>query len=134
MRKGITPIIAIIVLLLITVALAGAAWTYLSTYMTELTGKSVEVIDAFCINGDTAVILVRNAGTTDVDTSEITVIDLSDGGEELGTWTDAGGTGITEITTSGTGKWTATGTCATVNDCNFRVLGGARAQSARIVC
>lgn len=134
MRKGITPIIAIIVLLLITVALAGTAWTYLSTYMTGLTGQSVEVMDFFCISGDTAVILVRNAGTTDVDVSDITVIDMSDGAVAGGDWTDASGTTITEITTSGTGKWTATGTCATVDDCKFRILGGARAQTARVIC
>lgn len=134
MRKGITPIIAIIVLLLITVALAGAAWTYLSTYMTELTGQSVEVMDFFCVSGNTAVILVRNAGTTDVLVADITVIDLSDGTVAGGLWTNASGTTITEITASGTGKWTATGTCTTVDDCKFRVLGGARAQSARVVC
>jgi flagellin-like protein len=31
-KKGITPIIAIIILLLITIALAGAAYSYISTY------------------------------------------------------------------------------------------------------
>jgi flagellin-like protein len=41
MRKGITPIIAIIVLLLITVALAGATWTYLSAYWVGIVGQSM---------------------------------------------------------------------------------------------
>ena len=33
MRKGITPIISIIILLLITVALAGAAWSFLQGFL-----------------------------------------------------------------------------------------------------
>ena len=33
MKKGITPIVSIIVLLLITVALAGVAWVYLSDFL-----------------------------------------------------------------------------------------------------
>jgi len=37
MRKGITPIIAIIILLLITMALAGTAYLFLSQYMAQLT-------------------------------------------------------------------------------------------------
>ena len=80
MKKGVTPIIAIIILLLITVALAGAAWTYLQAYMSALIGKSIEVTDAFCINGDTAVVLLRNSGTQSfAPNDEITVINATTG-------------------------------------------------------
>ncbi|UCD03130.1 MAG: hypothetical protein JSV63_00650 [Candidatus Aenigmatarchaeota archaeon] len=135
MRKGITPIIAIIVLLLITVALAGAAWTYLSVYMTGLTGASVELQDYFCINSDTAVILVRNTGTVDMPVGDISIINMSDGSITDGNWADAGGNPISEIGVGKTGTWTAQTTCASVDECTFRVTGGtARAQQARVFC
>ena len=43
MKKGITPIIAIIVLLLITIALAGAAWTYLQGFLFSQITKTFNV-------------------------------------------------------------------------------------------
>lgn len=75
MRKGITPIIAIIVLLLITVALAGTAWTYLSSYMTGLTGNSYEVSDYFCTVNEDIIVIVQNFGTLPLDLNEIIVYD-----------------------------------------------------------
>jgi len=53
MRKGITPVIAIIVLLFITRALAGAAWTYLQTFMFGQISKTFDIPPggAYCENG-----------------------------------------------------------------------------------
>lgn len=62
MQKGITPIISIIILLLITIALAGAAYTYLSTYFTGTTAKAIQIADSFC-SGTTATIRLQNVGT-----------------------------------------------------------------------
>ncbi len=69
MRKGITPIISIIVLLLITVALAGAAWTYLSGIMGIYTEKSfiIPTAGAYCSAGKIVVSLV-NTGTSTITT------------------------------------------------------------------
>jgi flagellin-like protein len=39
--KGITPIIAILVMLLITIAITGSAWIYVSTYYSGMTGKAI---------------------------------------------------------------------------------------------
>lgn len=62
--KGITPIISIIVLLLITVSLAGAAYVFLGGYMTAYTGKAIQVSNpGLCIAGTTAFITVTNMGT-----------------------------------------------------------------------
>jgi len=76
-RKGVTPIIAIIILLLITIALAGAAWSYISVYWSSITGKNIIVVEGFCTEGDIANVLVRNAGTLKITLSEISVIDIS---------------------------------------------------------
>jgi flagellin-like protein len=140
MMKGITPIIAIIVLLLITVALAGVAWTYLQGYIGGLTSKSIEVTDYFCLtSNDAPVIFVANRGTSVIDVSEISVIDTSDGSvvSTKSEWTDAGGSNIDEIGINELGKWTDGGTSpmSCEDGCTFRVIaGGSRAQVARIVC
>jgi flagellin-like protein len=61
MRKGITPIIAIIILLLITIALAGAAWTYLQGFLFSQISKSFVVPSggAFCEGGIIKVYLLN---------------------------------------------------------------------------
>ncbi len=139
MRKGITPIIAIIVLLLITVALAGAAWTYLSTYMTGLTGESIEVRDYFCVRDDTATIIVANTGQLKMPVNDITIIDTATGSPlTSGTWTDSDGTADpSDIAINSYATWqngTTTGFSCNPS-CTLRVVGGtARAQIARIFC
>jgi flagellin-like protein len=77
--KGITPIIAIIVLLLITVAMAGAGWTYLSGYTEGLVSKQIYIVDSFCVGGDQAKIVVKNTGTGTLRTGDVLVIDKATG-------------------------------------------------------
>jgi len=60
--KGITPIIAILVLLLITVAIAGAAWIYITQYVSQTTNKVLETTSSECSAGG-VVVFVRNSGT-----------------------------------------------------------------------
>ncbi|RLI96265.1 MAG: hypothetical protein DRO99_04740, partial [Candidatus Aenigmatarchaeota archaeon] len=52
MKRGITPIISIIVLLLIAVALSGVAWTYLSGYLNTQIASSFTVVPGSptCVN------------------------------------------------------------------------------------
>jgi flagellin-like protein len=63
--KGITPIISIIVLLLITVSLAGAAYVFLSVQMESYTGKAIQA-SGVCVGGTQAFITVSNLGTQSV--------------------------------------------------------------------
>ncbi len=141
-RKGITPVIAIIVLLLITVALSTAAWSYLSGYMGTLTSRSVELIDYFCVAGDTGVIIIGNMGSAPVPVGEITIVDQDTGNTVEGYWSLPSQTPtttdlITEIDISSQAKWTEDttggGVCTTA--CTLRIVtGSTRAQTARIVC
>lgn len=66
--KGITPIISTIVLLLITVALAGAAWTYMSGFMGSYTEKSfiIPTGGAYCDASRIFHVRVVNTGTTTI--------------------------------------------------------------------
>jgi flagellin-like protein len=60
--KGITPIISIIILLLITIALAATAWTFMSGMMTSYT-RSFTIVDSYCEAGTTTNIKLRYVGT-----------------------------------------------------------------------
>lgn len=68
-KKGITPIIAIIVLLLIVVALAGLAYTYIFGIITgQIEGSFlVQPGGLYCENtsqGNKITIIIRNTGTS----------------------------------------------------------------------
>jgi flagellin-like protein len=66
--KGITPIISTIVLLLITVALAGTAWAFISGYMGTYTEKSFTIPQggAYCDSAGRFHATVVNSGTTTI--------------------------------------------------------------------
>ncbi len=60
--KGITPIISIIILLLITISLAGAAYIFLGNYMTAYTGRQIQ-LSGVCSGGTQAVVTMTNMGS-----------------------------------------------------------------------
>lgn len=64
MKKGITPIIAIIILLLITMALAATAWMFLSGFLDTLVGQSfiLPPNSAVCSAGGTISVFMTNTG------------------------------------------------------------------------
>lgn len=74
MKKGITPIISIIILLLITVALAGVAWTYLSGWLSLQTEKSfiIPAGGTWCDGGGEFHVRVLNTGTSAIQAGEWT--------------------------------------------------------------
>jgi flagellin-like protein len=96
--KGITPIISIIVLLLITISLAGAAYVFLGGYMTAYTGRAVQAT-GICVGGTEAYITVTNMGSLPVqltncalsadsrtyECDDLTVV-RTDGGQMSGTF------------------------------------------------
>jgi flagellin-like protein len=85
MRKGITPIIAIIVLLLITIALAGAAWTFMNTYTESLTSKNVQMLDAYCESGTNATVVLKSFGTDSLNLGTNGVNDCDNADDITGT-------------------------------------------------
>lgn len=79
MRKGITPIISIIILLLITVSLAGAAYTFLQGFLYPQITKSFIIPSggAYCAK-DRIIIYVLNTGyqsELEVDDFNVVAID-----------------------------------------------------------
>jgi flagellin-like protein len=118
MKKGITPIIAVIILLLITVALAGMAWSFMSGYVTTMTGKSVQVIDNYCTAGRNAVIVISNVGTESINLGAAPGCTAA--GSITGTSATCGELVITRTDgTSMTGSLAASGTLAQRNSTTF---------------
>ena len=100
--KGISPVISIIIVLLITISLAAAAWTYISGYWGSLVGSNIEITAANCQGGVNATIYIHNIGTNRIDLKNNLDVTRTDGGSpslvynngtEGGTLVEPGGTG-----------------------------------------
>lgn len=89
--KGITPIISIIILLLITIGLASVAWTYMSVYMSNLIGKRLEILPPSCIGGTQVSFLTRNIGTNNVGAGDIYGMNLETGSAVTINWFELDG-------------------------------------------
>lgn len=63
--KGISPIIATIIILLVTIAIAGAAYSYISVIWSGTT-EGIQRVDSSCLNGN-ATITFKNIGTKAID-------------------------------------------------------------------
>ena len=72
MRKGVSAIIATILLLMITIGLAGMAYVFVSGMMTGRTSKTITVLDASCTS-DIITIVISNDGTLDIAPSDIKI-------------------------------------------------------------
>lgn len=129
-KKGITPIIAIIVLLLITVTLASFTYNYLMWYMDTLIGKNVQLMDTYCRGGNNGVILVRNIGTKNVQTDEIDIMkdDSAYGG---GQWLElTGSTPVSELTVGKVFKFNDTCT----DFCRYRFVLQGSVVTTQVQC
>ncbi len=79
MRKGITPIISIIILLLITISMAGLAYTFLLGEMTPRMAKSFSINAgaAFCTSSGIT-IAVSNTGTSYLNVTDFIIAQIDD--------------------------------------------------------
>jgi len=74
--KGVSAIIATILMLIITIGLAGTAYVYISGIMTTRTAVTLSVSDATCEGiaaGDEIRVITVNDGTTDAAAADITI-------------------------------------------------------------
>jgi flagellin-like protein len=125
-KKGITPIIATIILLLIVIAIAATAWSYIMGYWSGLTSSNIEVVSAMCANKNTTFIGVRNIGTAALNTSLMTVVS-TDHTITSGAWS------ATTITPYQTATWNETG-CKN-QMCQYQITpSGGRPMPASVNC
>ena len=83
--KGITPIISIIILLLITVALAGAAWSFIQGIFFPQVSKAFIISPgaAFCTAGIISVFVLNTGYQTDILTPNDWIV-AEVGGVQIG--------------------------------------------------
>ena len=77
MSKGISTIIAAIMLVIITIGLAGTAYLFFSNYMTSRVAKIIDVLSISCNNNGThsnITIVLANRGSDDIQEGEIKVL------------------------------------------------------------
>ena len=120
--KGITPIISIIILLLITVSIAAAAWTYISGYWSSLVSSGVEITSTVCTGGTAAVIYIHNIGTERLNITHGAGLDIdrTDGGVAFYEYDPLDG--IVEPGDTGKVKDTSCTTIGVKNRCAYNVL------------
>ncbi len=70
--KGISTIIASIILVVITIGLISVAYLYMSGLLTGTTGKNIQLNDAYCdlasYNNYTITTMIKNIGTVNITT------------------------------------------------------------------
>jgi flagellin-like protein len=76
-RKGITPVVSIIILLFITVALLGSAWSYLQGFLMGRISKSFDIPTngIYCENGVIKV-FIQNTGQGKLTENDFIVHDV----------------------------------------------------------
>jgi flagellin-like protein len=71
--KGISAIVATLLLLMITMGLAVTAYFYINNIITGRTSKTLTILDASC-SGTTITLVLANDGTQNVADNEIRVV------------------------------------------------------------
>jgi len=139
-QKGITPIIAILVILLITIAITGSAWIYISTYYSGMTSEAIEITSVDCTSSG-ATIYIHNIGTDKISTNNIAIsrevvtgdcVNSSGGitAALAASWSAA------EVGPGGTLTFKDTNCVRTVNAsvASYTVISGGRVQKLQISC
>jgi len=93
--KGVSAIIATILMLVITIGLAGTAYVYISGMLTSKTGKTISLIDYSCTNTSNRImnLIVSNDGTDNMGNADLSIyVDNQErtssfGAYSGGTWT-----------------------------------------------
>jgi flagellin-like protein len=140
--KGITPIISVIILLLITVGLAAAAWTYMGNFFSSITAKTIEIPTQKCINGTNVMTIIHNMGTESISLTNDVVV-LSNGMPVIPVWWCSvsgmcdGNDNITSVQAGGFAK-AIIKNCVTTpgqaKTCNYDFVVASRTQSVNVYC
>jgi len=95
--KGVSAIIATILMLVITIGLAGTAYVYISGMLTGKTAMTISILDYSCTQGTTnnvITLVISNDGTTDIPDGSLSIYvdnqDHSTGADGFGAF--SGGT------------------------------------------
>ena len=88
MSKGISTIIATILLLIITIGLVGTAYVFISGMLVSRISKTIDVLDASC-NGTHITLIISNLGTERIESDEIKIYVNNQGPTSFGKTIDS---------------------------------------------
>ncbi len=76
--KGITPVIALVMLMLITVGMVGMAYTWFSGMLTNYTEKTISIPPggAFCSNSLISVVVMNTGATSSITQTDLVLVDV----------------------------------------------------------
>lgn len=83
MKKGISTIIATILLLIITISLAGTAYMFITGMLTGQMSKPISILGASCNTTDDITLVISNDGIDPIKENEI---DILIDGQRIGTF------------------------------------------------
>lgn len=93
--KGVSAIIATILMLVITIGLAGTAYVYISGMLTGKTSSTISIIDYSCAQGTNVKVInlvISNDGTADIPSTGLTIfVDNTDRSTDFGAFAAGGG-------------------------------------------
>ncbi|RLJ07646.1 MAG: hypothetical protein DRP12_01840 [Candidatus Aenigmatarchaeota archaeon] len=83
--RGIAPVIASILLLMITLALAGTAWLFFSGYMSTMVSSNFQIVGSpICLYEDGRIeVTVSNVGTATLTSEDFVQVTVASGGQAL---------------------------------------------------
>lgn len=73
MKKGISTIIAVILLLIITISLAGTAYMFIIGMLRRQMSKPIAILGASCNTTDYITLVISNEGTDPIKENEIDI-------------------------------------------------------------
>ena len=126
--KGISVIIATIILVVITIGLVATAYIYISGLITGSTAKNIELVYASCNRVDgtgNMTIIVKNIGTTTFSPSNISV--FVDGSKKSVTWDPS-----TDLSVGDSTSTTVSGLDLGYHDVS--IVGPSNSISVRVQC
>ncbi|MBD3155159.1 MAG: hypothetical protein GF368_00705 [Candidatus Aenigmarchaeota archaeon] len=78
-QKGVSGIIATIILVMIAIALLGTSYLYFSGIITGRTKNTISLTDAYCGDGNIITLVISNDGTVALEDDDIQVfVDTND--------------------------------------------------------
>jgi len=77
MKKGISTIIATILLLIITISLAGTAYMFITGLLTRQMSKPISILGASCNTTNHIMLVISNDGTESINKNDLTIFNGS---------------------------------------------------------
>lgn len=120
MKRGITPVVSIVLLLIIAVAVVGMGYGFISGFFSTVTGKAAIISGVSSCNAGDVTIVITNAGEDVIDTNDIQFVGTGCSPSAVGCPNDAVFTAA-PIAAGSSAKFAGAAACVSGSVCTFDV-------------